>query len=81
MRHRWRAAALFTPLKPPHQDHDVAPAGRCAADAAHRATHPRAISQADDTRLDQSFGSADNYGKEQYDTIIYATLLNNFLSR
>jgi hypothetical protein len=65
----------------PHQDHDGAPAGRCAADTARRATHSRAISQADDTRLDQSFGSADNYGKEQYDTIIYATLLNNFLSR
>ena len=59
----------------------AAPAGRCAADAAHRATHSRAASQADDTHLDQSSGSADDYGKEQYDTLIYEMLHDNFFSR
>ena len=68
-------------LNTPHQDHDGAPAGRCAADTARRATHSRAISQADDTRFGQSSGSADHYGKEQYDTLIYAMLHNNFPSR
>ena len=64
-----------------HQDHDGAPVGRCAADTAHRATHSRAVSQADDTRFDQSSDSADHYGKEQYDSLIYTMLHNNFFSR
>ena len=63
------------------QDHDGAPAGRCAADTAHRATHSRAASQADDTHFDQSSGGADDYKKEQYDTIIYVMLLDNFFNR
>ena len=29
----------------------------------------------------QSSGSADHYGKEQYDTLIYAMLHNNFFNR